>query len=46
MNGHEGALAATTSAVRDLTGRAPRTFDQFIAANLQALRDDTSPGGT
>jgi uncharacterized protein YbjT (DUF2867 family) len=41
-----GALAVTTSAVRDLTGRAPRTFDQFIAANLQALRDDTSPGGT
>jgi uncharacterized protein YbjT (DUF2867 family) len=32
-----GALAATTSAVRDLTGRAPRTFDQFITANLTAL---------
>jgi NAD(P)H dehydrogenase (quinone) len=34
----EGSLAATTPAVRDLTGRAPRTFDQFIAANLQALQ--------
>jgi NAD(P)H dehydrogenase (quinone) len=34
----EGSRAATTPAVRDLTGRAPRTFDQFIAANLQALQ--------
>jgi uncharacterized protein YbjT (DUF2867 family) len=34
----EGSLAATTPAVRDLAGRAPRTFDQFIAANLQALQ--------
>lgn len=34
----EGSLAATTPAVRDLTGRAPRTFDQFVAANLPALR--------
>jgi NAD(P)H dehydrogenase (quinone) len=33
-----GSLTATTPAVRDLTGRAPRTFDQFIAANLQALQ--------
>ena len=32
-----GALAVTTPAVRDLTGRAPRTFDQFITANLTAL---------
>jgi uncharacterized protein YbjT (DUF2867 family) len=32
-----GALAVTTPAVRDLTGRAPRTFDQFIAANVTAL---------
>jgi uncharacterized protein YbjT (DUF2867 family) len=34
----EGSLAATTPAVRDLTGRAPRTFDQFVAANRPALR--------
>jgi NAD(P)H dehydrogenase (quinone) len=34
----QGSLAATTPAVRDLTGRATRTFDQFIAANLPALR--------
>ena len=32
-----GALAVTTPAVRDLTGRAPRTFDQFITANVTAL---------
>ena len=32
-----GALAATTTAVRDLTGAAPRTFDQFITANATAL---------
>jgi NAD(P)H dehydrogenase (quinone) len=34
----EGSLAATTPAVRDLTGRAPRAFDQFMTANLQELR--------
>ncbi|GAA3236629.1 NmrA family NAD(P)-binding protein [Nonomuraea helvata] len=33
-----GSLAATTTAVRDLTGRAPRTFAQFLAANAEALR--------
>jgi NAD(P)H dehydrogenase (quinone) len=33
-----GSLAATTSSVRDLTGHSPRTFDQFIVANLQALQ--------
>jgi HAMP domain-containing protein len=33
-----GSLAATTPAVRDLTGRAPRTFEQFMAANLPALQ--------
>lgn len=33
----DGSLAVTTHAVRDLTGRAPRTFDQFIAANVTAL---------
>lgn len=33
-----GSLATTTPAVRDLTGRAPRTFEQFIAANLPALQ--------
>lgn len=34
----DGSLAATTSAVRDLTGRPPRTFDQFITAHHQALQ--------
>jgi NAD(P)H dehydrogenase (quinone) len=34
----QGSLAATTPAVHDLTGRTARTFDQFIAANLPALR--------
>jgi uncharacterized protein YbjT (DUF2867 family) len=38
-----GALAASTPAVRDLTGRAPRTFDQFITANLTTL--DAALGG-
>jgi uncharacterized protein YbjT (DUF2867 family) len=33
----DGSLAATTPAVRDLTGRPPRTLDQFIAANRQSL---------
>ncbi|MEQ4722862.1 NmrA family NAD(P)-binding protein [Nonomuraea sp. B19D2] len=33
-----GSLAATTTAVRDLTGRAPRTFAEFLAANEEALR--------
>jgi NAD(P)H dehydrogenase (quinone) len=33
-----GSLAATTPAVHDLTGHPPRTFDQFISANLPALR--------
>ncbi len=39
----DGALAVTTSAVRDLTGRAPQTFDQFINANVAAL--DAAWGG-
>jgi uncharacterized protein YbjT (DUF2867 family) len=34
----DGSLAATTASVRELTGRAPRTFDQFIAANLRELK--------
>jgi uncharacterized protein YbjT (DUF2867 family) len=33
-----GALEATTSAVRDFTGRPPRTLAQFLAANGAALR--------
>ncbi|MFG1709643.1 NAD(P)H-binding protein [Nonomuraea sp. M3C6] len=33
-----GSLEATTSAVRELTGREPRTFAQFLAANAEALR--------
>lgn len=32
-----GSITATTPHVRNLTGRAPRTFDQFIAANREAL---------
>lgn len=34
-----GAQATTTTAVRDLTRRPPRTFDDFLAANLRALRE-------
>ncbi|SNQ47900.1 putative nucleoside-diphosphate sugar epimerase [Frankia canadensis] len=33
-----GSLAATASAVADLTGRAPRTFDDFLAAHRDDLR--------
>jgi NAD(P)H dehydrogenase (quinone) len=33
-----GALASTTTAVEDLTGRPARTFDRFIADELDALR--------
>jgi NAD(P)H dehydrogenase (quinone) len=33
-----GSLEATTTTVRDLTGREPRTFAQFLTANVQALR--------
>ncbi|MFI7229895.1 NAD(P)H-binding protein [Nonomuraea angiospora] len=33
-----GSMAATTTAVRDLTGREPRTFGEFLAANAEALR--------
>lgn len=33
-----GVLAATTTGVRDLTGRDPRTFDEFLASNHAALR--------
>ncbi len=34
-----GSLAATTSAVHDLTGRPARTFDAFLAAGHQASCD-------
>jgi uncharacterized protein YbjT (DUF2867 family) len=34
-----GSLEATTTAVRELTGREPRTFARFLAVNAQALRD-------
>ncbi|NUO97895.1 MAG: SDR family oxidoreductase [Nonomuraea sp.] len=34
----EGVLAVPTTTVRDLTGREPRTFGQFLAANAQALQ--------
>jgi uncharacterized protein YbjT (DUF2867 family) len=33
-----GALSATTTAVADLTGHPPRTFDRFLADNLDAVR--------
>jgi uncharacterized protein YbjT (DUF2867 family) len=33
-----GSLAATTTAVRELTGREPRTFARFLADNAAALR--------
>ncbi|MBE1585232.1 NAD(P)H-binding protein [Nonomuraea angiospora] len=33
-----GSMAATTTAVRDLTRREPRTFGEFLAANAEALR--------
>ncbi|MFD0689742.1 NmrA family NAD(P)-binding protein [Actinomadura fibrosa] len=33
-----GSLEATTSAVRELTGREPRTFARFLADNADALR--------
>jgi NAD(P)H dehydrogenase (quinone) len=33
-----GSMATTTSGVRNLTGRAPRTFGQFAAASRDALR--------
>ncbi|MQY04709.1 SDR family oxidoreductase [Actinomadura macrotermitis] len=32
-----GSLAATTTAVQDLTGRPPRTFAEFVSANREAL---------
>jgi NAD(P)H dehydrogenase (quinone) len=40
----DGSLAATSTAVHDLTGRPARTFDQFLAANSQALHA-TFPAG-
>ncbi|MFD7067230.1 SDR family oxidoreductase [Streptomyces sp. NPDC059913] len=33
-----GSQAETTTTVRDITGRPARTFDDFLAANLQSLR--------
>ncbi|MER5757374.1 NmrA family NAD(P)-binding protein [Streptomyces sp. NPDC002088] len=33
-----GSQATTTTTVRDITGRPARTFDDFLAANLQSLR--------
>ncbi|REE96769.1 uncharacterized protein YbjT (DUF2867 family) [Thermomonospora umbrina] len=32
-----GSQSTTTSAVRELTGRSPRTFDDFLAANRRAF---------
>jgi uncharacterized protein YbjT (DUF2867 family) len=42
----DGSLAATTPAVRDLTGRAPRTFDEFLVANSPALHAAFAAGLT
>lgn len=33
-----GSQAVTTTAVQDITGRPPRAFDDFLAANPEALR--------
>jgi uncharacterized protein YbjT (DUF2867 family) len=33
-----GAQAPTTTAVKDLTGHPPRTFEQFVADNREAFR--------
>ncbi|MFJ4843208.1 NmrA family NAD(P)-binding protein [Streptomyces sp. NPDC088746] len=33
-----GSQATTSTSVRDITGRSSRTFDDFLAANLQPLR--------
>ncbi|MER5614489.1 NmrA family NAD(P)-binding protein [Streptomyces sp. NPDC002215] len=33
-----GSQATTTTAVRDITGRLPRTFDDFLVAHLRALQ--------
>jgi NAD(P)H dehydrogenase (quinone) len=42
----DGSLAATTPAVRDLTGQAARTFDEFLTANSHALRAAFAAGLT
>ncbi|MEV0395931.1 SDR family oxidoreductase [Polymorphospora rubra] len=39
----DGALATTTDAVRELTGRPPRTFDEFLADHRDALRAVLAP---
>jgi NAD(P)H dehydrogenase (quinone) len=39
-----GAIASTTTAVADLTARPPRTVEEFLADNLDALRAAV-PGG-
>lgn len=41
-----GAQATTTTAVRDLVRRPPRTFDDFLAANRRTLRDLLSSPST
>ncbi|WP_106403272.1 NmrA family NAD(P)-binding protein [Actinocorallia populi] len=38
-----GSQTATTTTVRDITGRPPRTFDAFLTANLQPLRAAATP---
>ncbi|GAA1932784.1 SDR family oxidoreductase [Streptomyces durmitorensis] len=38
-----GSQATTTTTVRDITGRPARTFDDFLAANLQSLRAVAAP---
>jgi NAD(P)H dehydrogenase (quinone) len=39
-----GYLAATTGAVRELTGRAPRTFREFLDADPEAPRAHSASG--
>jgi NAD(P)H dehydrogenase (quinone) len=38
-----GSMTTTSPDVRNLTGRAPRTFDQFIAVNREALHAAFKP---
>lgn len=38
----EGRLAPTTDAVADLTGRPPRTFDDFLRENAETIRESWS----
>jgi uncharacterized protein YbjT (DUF2867 family) len=41
-----GTLSATTRTVRELTGRAPRSFDEFLADNANAIRGPARTRGS